>query len=49
MNADDQALVPVFNKTKESLITLGEAIDEAIKHYNASDQAATLHLGPFKN
>ncbi|WP_027944775.1 hypothetical protein [Amycolatopsis taiwanensis] len=49
MTADDQALVPVFEKTKESLIILEQAIDEAIKHYNASDEAATMHFGPFKD
>ncbi|WAL67062.1 hypothetical protein ORV05_04545 [Amycolatopsis cynarae] len=47
MIGDGQALLPVFNKTRESLVALERAFDEAIKHYDASDEAATKHFGPF--
>ncbi|TVT31542.1 hypothetical protein FNH05_28245 [Amycolatopsis rhizosphaerae] len=49
MIADDQALIPVFRKTRESLDMLKQAFDEAIKHYDASDEAAARHFGPFED
>jgi hypothetical protein len=49
MTADDQALVRVFENVRNSVDVFGEAIDEAIKHYDASDEVATMHFGSLED
>lgn len=47
VNSDERSLLPVFSTLQDGLTKWQEAIDTAIKHYNAADEAATKHFGPF--
>lgn len=47
VNSDDQSLLPLFNTLKDGLTRWQEAVDTAVKHYNAADEVATKHFGPF--
>lgn len=49
VNSDEQSLLPVFNSLQDGLTKWQEAIDTAVKHYHAADEAATKHFGPFKD
>ncbi|GAB3584023.1 hypothetical protein GCM10027445_59610 [Amycolatopsis endophytica] len=48
MDSDDQSLVPVFEALREGLESLRQALDTAVRNYDAADEAATRHLGQFK-
>jgi hypothetical protein len=49
VNSDKQSLVPVFNMVYDGLDNLRDAVDAAVKNYDASDEAATKHFGPLKD
>lgn len=49
VDSDDQSLLPMFNSLEDSLAKWREAVDTAIQHYNAADEAATKHFGRFKD
>lgn len=49
VNSDDQSLLPVFSTLEDGLAKWREAVDTAIKHYNAADESATKHFGPLKD
>ncbi|GLY68769.1 hypothetical protein [Amycolatopsis taiwanensis] len=49
VDSDAQSLIPVFNMLYDGLDSLREAVDTAVKNYNASDEASTKHFAPFKD
>lgn len=49
VNSDERSLVPVVYAIQDALTKWHEAVDEAMKHYSAADEAATEHFGAFKD
>ncbi|MDQ0382986.1 hypothetical protein [Amycolatopsis thermophila] len=49
MDSDENSLVPVYEALRVNLNQLVHALDEAMARYDASDEAATQHLGKFKD
>jgi len=49
MDSDEHSLVPVFLALLEGLDSLREALDVAMRNYDAADEAATQRLGHLKD
>ncbi|MEU0509919.1 hypothetical protein [Amycolatopsis sp. NPDC006125] len=49
MDSDAQSLVPVFKALLEGLDNLQQALEVAMRNYDAADEAATQYLGRFKD
>lgn len=46
VNSDEHSLLVVFSTLAEGLAKWQEAVDTAIKHYHAADEAVTKHFTP---
>lgn len=49
VNSDRHSLLPVFDGLQDTLAQWRDAIDVAINNYDAADEAAPKHFGPFKD
>lgn len=49
VDSDAQSLLPVLNAFYDGLASLQEAVETAIRNYDASDEAATKHLTAFQD